>query len=157
AVRLELPAIGDVELDAAADLAGVLLERRLKIVRTEPHAGEIEAIELLRQLERIEPRRAEELERMRGAAPFAEIRSLDEAHAGIDRGGEDGGHVRRGDDPRQAGVAPPHRAAPAAHRDDAQTAIELEDFVEVARQLAGGHAVARRQREHADEAGVLLL
>src|SRR5262245_62075475 len=70
AVRLELPAIGDVELDAAADLAGVLLERRLKIMRTEPHAGEIEAIELLRQLERIEPRRAEEPERMRGAAPF---------------------------------------------------------------------------------------
>ena len=146
-----------MQLHAAADLTGVLVEGRLEVVRAKADAGQVEAVQLLAQLERIEPRRAEELERMRGAAPLAEVRPFDQAHAGIDRGGVDRRHVRRRDDPGQSRVAPPHRAPPAAHRHDVQVAVELEDFVEVAGQLAGGHAVPRRQREHADEAGELLL
>ena len=126
-------------------------------MRTELAAGKSEPVEPLGELERFEPGRAEELERMRRAASLAEVRPLHEAHAGIDGSGEDGGHVRRGDDPREAGVAPPHAAAPAAHRYDGEVAVQLEDAVEIARQLAGGHAVTGRQREEAHEARVLLL
>src|SRR5688500_19847894 len=94
---------------------------------------------------------------MRRPASFAEVRSLDETHAWINRCGKDGGHVRRWEHPGQTGVTPPHRALPSAHRHDGQIAIQIESLVEVAGELARGHAVPRGKRKHADKARILLF
>ena len=94
---------------------------------------------------------------MRRPASLAQVRPLDQAHARIDGGRVDRRHVRRRNHPRQPRVAPPHRSPPAAHRNHHQVAIELKDFVEVARQLARRHGVTRRQREHPYETRELLL
>ena len=49
AVRLERGAVRDVQLHAAADLAGVFVKRRHEVVRAEADAGEIELVEARRR------------------------------------------------------------------------------------------------------------
>src|SRR5258708_26397038 len=135
----------------------MLLELREEVVRSETDAGKADAVEALGKLEGIERGGAEELERMRRPTSFAQVRPLDQAHAGIDRGGEDSRHVRGRDDPRQAGIAPPHPAPPSLHRYDVEIAVQGERSSEVPRQVARGPSVPCRERKHPDEAPVLLL
>ena len=55
--------IGDVNPDAAAHFFRVLLEHRREDVRAEHHAVELQFVEAIGERERIEPRRAEGIER----------------------------------------------------------------------------------------------
>src|ERR1043165_9379559 len=98
------------------------------------------------------PRRAVGLERPRRAARLAELRSFDQAHAGIDDGRLDVGDVRRRIRPMEAGVVPPHVAPPAAHPDDGEVAADVLGLVEEDGELADGQAVAVRDRVLPDKA-----
>ena len=78
-------------------------------------------------------------------APAADAdRRLDDAEAGIEAGRGEAAHVRRGVDPRQAGVVVPHRAFPAAERDDFEIDAEVPKKLLVVVhlcELADRHAV----------------
>ena len=108
-------------------LSRVLLERRPEDVRAEDDARQPERVRRVGRLVRVEPRRADELERPRRAAPFGEVRPLDEAAAGIDERGLGASACSGTAAPTRASRRVSRRvgARPAfAHRDDREVAAE---------------------------------
>src|SRR6266545_382949 len=81
---LEAPGVGDVELDALAELPRVLVEGGLKAGGSEGHAGHTPARQGARQAPPVEEGRADQLERARRAASLGQVGALDQAAAGID-------------------------------------------------------------------------
>ncbi len=145
--------VRDVHLHAPAKQARVLLRHRLEEQGAEAHAGQLLGLQGLGEGPGVEPGCAHELERPRGAAAFGEVGALDEAAAGIDESGVDGGHVGRGLHPGQAGIFERHLPFPAPHADDLHLHVEPTLFAEEQGQLADGEAVAHGKRVQAHEGG----
>src|SRR4029077_2587072 len=77
AVGLEGAAVGQQQLDAAADFPAVFLELRPEVGGDEGDSRQLAAVELVGQTPGLDERRARELERPRGAPPLGELGRLD--------------------------------------------------------------------------------
>ena len=150
--RSEPAGLGDEQLDAVAADAGVLVPGRHEAHGSEADAGEPLAREVLGEARAVEPRRAEQLERPRGAARLGQVRPLEEAHARVDERGLRGRHVRRRKHPGQPGLAERRPAPPALAGDDLELELEPPLGAEEERELAHRHAVSRGEIVEAAEA-----
>ncbi len=154
-VRAERSLVRDVQLDAAAVLARELVERGAEDVRPEDDARQAQRVRAIRGGLRVEPRRADDLERVRRAARLGEVRPFQEAHPRVDERRLARRHVRRRQDPggclsdAVAGGGPP--APRDLHGNDGQVAAERELVVHVACDLPRRHAVAWRDGPESDE------
>ena len=133
-------------------LLRVLLEGGLEHRRPEEGARQPQRVHLAREALGLDARRADQLERPRGAAPFREQRAFEQHRARIDDGGVERRHVRRRHHPRQrrSSSANISRRQPSIST-TSSSAPRPNCLVEQARQLADRHAVTHRDRELADE------
>src|SRR5262245_7175053 len=91
--RVKCFAIGDVNLRAAAKLAGKLLEGWLEIVFAKENAGQLEVVEMGAKFVRIDKWRAKHFEWSGRAASLGNIRAFEQTQAGVNRGGFKGRHI----------------------------------------------------------------
>jgi hypothetical protein len=150
--RPERHAVEDVQLAAAAGLPCVFLERRLEEQRPEVHAGQPACVHRLGKQIAVDPRRADDLERSRGPAPFREDRAFEQNRPGIDNCRVERRDVRRRHDPGQARIVEVLLARPAVHPRDLER--RPDDVVEHERQLSDRHAVAHRNWKLPDKGRV---
>ena len=108
--------------------------------------GSARALSVLGERAAVDPRRADLLERLIGAAPDRDVRVFDRPDPRIERRLIEIAHVRRRIDPRQPGLVEPEVAAPIRRWHDGQRGADLLLAVEQLRQLAERHAVAHRHR-----------
>ena len=160
--RVEVVAVGDVQLHARAGDAGVLGDRGREVRLAELDARQSELVERLGPPV-VDPRRADQLERPGGAAALGQVGALEQAGARVDHRGLD----------RAACWA---TASPTAGRSPRRTWSRRQPFirrhgqldrrrgvgvlgqelgVEQPGQLAHRHAVLLGDRLAADEGGVL--
>ena len=151
-------AILDVDLDAVAELAGVLVKGRFEPAFAQAATGEPvgrQGVHSGQQRASIEVGGAEEFERAGGAAPFGERRAFEHHRAGVATRHRQVGCVRAGVDPGPLAERPAEAGAgfglPVAHGNDLPVEVELQRAHEPAGELAQGEAVAHRQRAGADE------
>ncbi len=152
----------DVDLQALAQLAGVLVEGRLEPAGAQPAAGQPvrrrlrQGLHFLEQRWRIDVGRAEEFQRPRGAASLGQRRPLEHHRAGVAARHREVGRVRAGVDPAALvewpAVAGCRVRLPALHRDHLALDVEFERGDEPARHFAQRQPVPHRHRPGADEA-----
>src|SRR5262249_54582830 len=138
--RPEGAPVEDMELRPFAELACVLGRGRLEALRPKPAPGQPEAIQPLRQRLRLKPRRAKVLERLRRAAPFGEVRPLDQAGPGVDERRVRRRHVGRRRDPGTAQVMPVLLPPPPLRERDVRLVTHAEAAMEQNRELGHGAA-----------------
>ena len=102
--RPERSTIGDVDLAAAARRPACLWKRRLEQRRPEVHARQARAFSRGTNRSGIDPRRADELERLGRAASFGNVRAFEQHGARIHDRALERRDVRRRQHPRQAGL-----------------------------------------------------
>ena len=148
-----------MNLQACAQLPGVLVERRLEPGFAQPAALQPlrrEALHFLAQASCIDVGRAEQLQRPGGAAAFGERGALEHHRAGIAARHRDARRVRAGIDPGALAERPAVSGAvlgrPAGHRNDFELDVETQRLPVPAREFAHRQAMAHRQRAGADEA-----
>ena len=133
--RFERMAVAHVNLTAAARDTRVFWKRRLEHDRSEVDTGEIARVQCGSELLPFDPRRTDQLEGPRRAAPFGCVRALD-----VDRAGKNDCALERG----MFGDGSPtedrsHRHTSCATSlafDDFEIRADAEFFVEQARELA---------------------
>src|SRR5690349_9849146 len=147
--RVHAARVAQVDLDALAALAAVLVPGGSE--RARPEEDPVQALggEVAREPLPVEPGRTEHLEGPGGAPALAEVRAFEQAHPRIDERRLRRGHVGRWRHPGQARVVEVHVAAPALQGNDVQ--VGADALVHVARVLPGGEAVARAHRPQAHE------
>ena len=135
----------------------MLLEGRLEVRGPGHHPRQRGVRDASGQGLAVDPRRAEQLERPRGAPALRQVGALEQHRARVDHGALQGRQVGRGHDPRQPGGVVVRRPLPAVQTRHLQLGAEAEMVVEQARQLADRQAVAQRDRELPDERLVARL
>ena len=148
---MELRAVRDDEIDAAAFLALKYGGARREAHRHKTHAREAPLVQIRRELLAVEPRRADNFKRRIGSPPHRHVRRLKQPDARIQSRLRQAAHVGRRVDPRLSRPVEPHRAPPTLHLHDAQVATYLSLLVEETREFADGHAVANRDHVIARE------
>ena len=135
-----------------------LLDTGREAHRVEADARHGAGVQRVRELHAVDPRRADVLERRVGSAAHRQVRALDRADAGVERGLVHVAHVGRRIDPGQRRVVEPVVAPPVLHRHDRQVRADLVLGVEELRQLAERHPVPdRHRREISGEPDRLLV
>ena len=153
----ELVAVEHVDLRTATNLASALVERGLEIVLAEVHTGELEPVHVLAELDRIDERRAENLEGARGATAFAHVGRLEQTHARVNDGGIERGHVRARQNPRESRLVVPHLFVVAFHAEHIEFALREAFFLELHRKFANRLRVARADAVQANETRVVQV
>ena len=145
--------VGDVDLQATAQGAAVLLEGGPEEAWAQGDAVTDALLDgtSTKGIWVVDVGRAEEFEGTGGAASFTHVGALKQAATGVHQRRVDGGHVGRGHHPRETGVAKVHVAAVAGHGDDLEVDVDAVVVDEEAAQLAHGHAMAVGQRVLTDE------
>ena len=87
-------AIDHVKLRAAAEFAGKFVKGRLKIIFAKENARQIQLVQLVAKLLRIDEWRAENFKRPRRAATFGNICAFEQTHSGVNRRCIECRHVR---------------------------------------------------------------
>ena len=99
AAGVEGIAIGDHQVDAVAEVAGVYAAVRDAVVRYEANPGQPGVVEVRSELEAVDPRRPEPLEGLVGSPPDREIGRLERADGGVEQRLLEVADVRRWVDP----------------------------------------------------------
>ena len=115
---LKTVSIRHMDLRAAAEFPGVLLEGRLEFCLSKNNPGKLEPLESLYQCLGVNEMRPEYLERARGAPALAQVSTLKQTHARINSSRIERRHVRRRLYPGKPGLIKPHLPLVSFHLND---------------------------------------
>ena len=141
-----------MQMHAAAERSGVLGGRGREVRRRHGQSRQRESVKLPAELLGVDERRAEQRERVRRAAPFGEVRPLQETGAGVQQRRFIPRHRKARHDPRPSPAGEAHTGIIPFTAHNVQSAADVLLGVHHAGKLAAGHAVARRDRMAADKA-----
>ena len=107
------------------------------------HAWQCERVHLAGDRTRVgEPCGADQLEGLVRPAPFGGVRSLEEHRTRIEQRRRQCAQIRRRVHPWNSRFVPPHRASPAAHRDDGDIGGNLAATDQIAQQFTRRETVS---------------